>query len=171
MEAPYIISEGTAIIPIAAKENPMDSGFLLYISIDDGDSYSLLGSSLNIQPYGTLEYNYGVTYTIDKTEGLTIDFESGADEIETTTWSNVYAGNFNTAILGDEIITFKDITPVSGTLYLLENVVRGRYGTVKKAHTAGEDFYFIHPGIETFSNTEIIAGLVSVNAPGVDGSR
>lgn len=157
-EAPYVLSETTQIIPVASRENQLDSGFSLYMSVDGGSSYSLLETSTNIQPYGTLDANYGITYTIDEYEGFTIDFESDVDLIETVTWADIYSGDKNMALLGDEIISFRSITPVSGTLYKLEDVIRGRFGTVKKEHSTGEDFWFIPKTIGLINDSEIIAG-------------
>lgn len=159
LEAPYTpYSDKTAIIPVAGRENALDSGFVVYMSVDGGTSYSVISTSINIQPYGTLNSNYGITYTIDDYEGIEIDFESGVNTIESVTWADVLSGNKNTAVLGDEIISFRTITPVSGTVYLLEDVIRGRLGTVKEAHTAGEDFFFIPKSVGTVSHSEIIPG-------------
>lgn len=163
VESPYVLSttEDTnsfQIIPVASKQNDFDNGFSVYMSIDDGASYKLIDSSSNIQPYGTLNTAYPVTYTIDEDTGIIIDFESGTSLLESTTWANVYSGTKNTALLGDEIISFKDVTPITSTQYKLENVIRGRYGTTKKAHSALEDFWVIGKGIDVFGSSEILPG-------------
>lgn len=157
-EAPYVLSGETSIIIVAGKVNQLDSGFSIYMSVDDGGSYTLIETSTNIQSYGTLEDDYGITYTIDGYEGFIIDFESDVNIIETVTWADIYSGNKNTAMLGDEMISFRSITPISGTLYKIEDVIRGRFGTVKKEHTAGEDFWFIKNSISLVSGSEIIPG-------------
>lgn len=157
-EAPFVLSEDTKIIPVAGRENQLDSGFSLHMSVDGGSSYSLLETSTNIQPYGTLYANYGITYTIDEYEGITIDFESDVDLIETVTWADIYSGDKNMAVLGDEIISFRSITPVSGTIYKIEDVIRGRFGTVKKEHSVGEDFWFIPKTVGLVNHSEIIPG-------------
>jgi hypothetical protein len=157
-ESPYVLSGlYTEIIPVVCRKNDTDLGFYIYLSTDGGTSYQAFAASSNIQPYGTLNTAYPVTNTIDDETGILIDFVDDADTIESVTWSEILSGSKNTAMLGDEMISFKDITPVSGDTYLLENVIRGRYGTVKKAHSASESFWFIPQTIETFENNNLIA--------------
>lgn len=159
-EAPYVLSDAIKVLPLACREDDLDLGFDIYLSIDGGASYSLINRISNLQPYGTLVGTYPAdTYTIDEETGFIIDFVDDAELIETTTWANIFSAEQNTAILGDEIISFRDITPVAGTQYKLENVIRGRFGTQKVAHVADEKFWFIKKKVALAAHSEILAGV------------
>ena len=161
IEAPYLLTPDIAVIPIAARESNVALGIHTYLSFDDGDSYSRIGSPSNLRPYGQLVGDYSAdTYTIDDIIGFTIDFyNDDVDSIETTVWSNVLGAISNNAMLGDELITFQTITPVSGTQYSIEGVIRGRLDTEKVDHVEGENFYWLGSfNITSLRHSEIIAG-------------
>ena len=158
LENPYALSIETQVIPVASRLTQMITGFHFYMSTDGGSSYNLIDSLNNIQPYGTLAADYGLTYAIDDETGFTIDFVSDVASIENITWSDTLSGTNNMALLGDEIISFQNITPVSDTIYLLENIIRGRFGTVKVEHSIGEDFWFIQKNIGLISDANIVTG-------------
>jgi hypothetical protein len=159
MEAPYVMTSAVKLLPVACRESDLDLGFLVYMSIDGGASYSLLDSVNNLQPYGTLVGTYSAdTYTIDDEVGFTIDFGRDVDQIETVTWAEVFAATKNTALLGDEIISFQSITPVSGSQYKIEGIIRGRFGTTKQDHAEDTQFYFIHRDAALIMHSEIAAG-------------
>lgn len=160
VEAPYVISTDIKLLPIACRESDPDLGYDVYMSINGGTSYYFVKRISTLQPYGTLVGSYsGDTCTIDDDVGLTIDIEHGASLIETTTFDQVLAGLKNTALIGDEIISFQTITPVSGTQYKLDHVIRGRYDTVKDSHSEGAEFYcFPSEGLQLIIASELIAG-------------
>lgn len=161
VETPYLLTSDIEVIPIAARESNVALGIHTYLSFDDGDSYSRIGSPSNLRPYGQLVDSYSAdTYTIDDIIGFTIDFHNDdVDSIETTVWPNVLGAISNNAMLGDELITFQTITPVSGTQYRLEGIIRGRLDTKKVEHLEKEDFYWIGSfNITSLQHPEIIAG-------------
>lgn len=160
-EAPYLITSDIKVIPIAEKTSNVDLGMYIHLSFDGGNSYSLIGVGLNLRPYGTLVGSYSSsTYTIDDTVGFTIDFSNNdVDAVESIMWPSVLAATNNNAILGDELITFQGITPVTGTQYKIDGIIRGRLDTTKVDHSDGEDFYWIGSfNILSFNHQEIIAG-------------
>jgi len=158
-EAPYALSgTGIQVIPVAARMTPVDLGFELYISYDDS-SYNLIDTFANIQPYGELTEEYPLTFPIDDTNGILINFSTtDVSLIDTIAWSNTLSGQNNLLSIEDEIISFTSITPVSGTIYLLEGVIRGRYGTSQAVHPIGTGAFFINQFIGQVDDTEIIAG-------------
>jgi len=159
-EAPFVITDDIDCLLIGCRSGPYDLGFHIYMSIDDGNSYSLLKSVNNLVPFGKLVGTYPAnTYTIDSEIGLTIDFVADVDNVETVTWPEVFSGNKNVALLGDEIISFQSITPVSGTQYKLEGIIRGRFGTAKQAHAVDEWFFIVPLSIETVEHAEIVPGV------------
>ena len=160
LEAPYVFSEEVKVVPLACRETDQDLGFDVYMSVDGGDSYLSVDRAANIQPYGTLVAKYpATTYTIDDVSGFEIDFVAGADLIETATWPDIFSADRNSALLGDEIISFQSITPVSGDRYKVEGIIRGRFGTQKVAHAIDEEFYFVSQNLILLDHPEILPGV------------
>lgn len=158
-EPGYQASEDIMTMPVAAKEAAIDLGFDVYISVDGGASYSWLQQVSNFVPYGTLSGTYTEdTYTIDTDAGFTVDFVRDADLVETTTWALALSGQKNVAILGDELIYFKTITPVSGTLYRIDDIIRGRGDTLRKAHVDGEPFWVIRQNVDIVTSDFFLVG-------------
>jgi hypothetical protein len=152
--------ESEKIIIHAMEEEDLDLGFDVYLSIDGGASYFSIGRISDLKPYGTLVGTYPEdTYTIDEDTGFTIDFVKDVSLIETVTWASVFTAQVNNAILGNEVISFKTITPVTGTQYKLEDIIRGRFGTEKVTHVADEDFYFLGENINSTGHSEVLAGV------------
>lgn len=161
LEAPYLLTSDIEVIPIAARSSDVDLGIRTHLSFDGGSSYSMIGAAANLRPYGTLVGVYPAsTYTIDDEVGFTVDFiNDDVDLIETITWPNVLSAATNNAMLGDELITFQTITPVTGTQYKIEVIIRGRLDTAKIDHSDGEDFYWVGPlNITSLRHSEIVAG-------------
>lgn len=159
VEAPYVFSEKLKVVPVACRVGDQDLGFDVNLSIDGGASYSLIDKAANLQPYGTLVGSYPAdTYKIDLSIGFTIDFLKDVSQIETITWPEVFSAANNLAILGDEIISFQSITPVAGTQYKLEGIIRGRFDSEKASHSEGETFYGINTHLALISHSELLPG-------------
>lgn len=149
MEAPHILSGNEIkMVVIAAKEKGNEKGYTVYYS-PDGSTYSNIGSYVNFAIYGSLNQDYtDQTFDIDDHVGIYVDFASSqqASIIETIARDDMIAARNNLCLMGDELITFQTITPVSGTIYKLEGVYRGRWDTTKDFHSSGEDFYWLGAG-------------------------
>ena len=164
MEVPYAVTDNInpEVLLVACREGQFDLGFDAYISIDNGTSYSILSNNVgNLVPFGQVaDAAYPLTYTIDTETGFTVEFknESDASLIETTTWANTIAGIEHIALLENEIIFFKTITPVSGLKYKIENIIRGRMDTVRASHAIGTNFYVLHHDLTYLSHDEIVVG-------------
>ena len=149
IEAPFVVSgDNIWIIPLAAKVTGSELGYQLHVSLDDGTSYTKVTSIPTWNPYGTLVNTYtGNTYSIDDTVGFEIDFASDMptteiDKLQTVTRGKIF-GKDNLCLLGDEIITFNTITPVSGTRYAFSGITRGNFDTERQTHTTGTDFWYL----------------------------
>ncbi len=138
LEAPYAAVGGDIrIIPLAARAQDTDLGYLVYMSLDGGSSYSKIGQVSGYYPYGTLVAAYpDDTMPIDDTVGFTVDFVNDEGEtIESVTRDYLYSGK-NLALIGDEVISFQTITP-DGSVdrrYKIEGIYRGRLDTDPAAH-------------------------------------
>ena len=158
-EAPYLLESDIAVIPIASRSTSYDLGMHVHLSIDDGNSYSLIGIAANIRPHGVLCNPYPAsTYTIDDTIGCIISFSTDdVDLIDTITFAETVSGLNNNALLGNELITFQTITPLAGSQYQLEGIIRNRLDTEKIDHNYSDDFYWIGPfNITTLNHQEIV---------------
>jgi len=140
------IGEDVAVIPIASKELGIEVGYLVYMSIDGGSSYDKIAQITVWAVYGTLVASYpSDTYQIDDQIGFEIEFDcpgTELDKIQTVSREYLLTGK-NMAILGDEIISFQTVTPVTATKLKLEGIYRGRFDTIRVNHGIGEKFYFI----------------------------
>jgi hypothetical protein len=155
-EAPYVMTEGVEIVPLAKREADTDLGMQVHLSTT-GSSYVNAGQANNIKPYGTLTADYDIGNPIDNSIGMTVSFvESDIDLIDSISWPETLAGNLHTLIIGNELMTFQDITPVSGTIYALTNVIRGRYGTQQEDHSTGAAVWIVSNAIGMISHSEIL---------------
>lgn len=159
IEAPYVLSSSIQLVPLACRNSDYLLGFNSYMSIDAGSSYSLLSKSYNLVPYGTLSVAYGLTYPIDLDTGIIIDFIEDQEKLESISWADTLAGNKNLGLLGNEIISFASINPISTTQYELTEIIRGRFGTKMETHSSGETFYVLNINLGLLSNSEIVAGV------------
>lgn len=161
IEAPYLVAGNEIkIIPLAARETGDETGYKLYMSFDGGTSYNHIDNIGAYNPYGTLLYNYPAdTYNIDDTIGMYVDFGStDVSQIISITREQLLVG-YNTALVGDEFISFQNITPVSGTLYYLSGIYRGRLGGKPVVHSAGEGFWYAGTtNFRTVTNSQLLTG-------------
>jgi hypothetical protein len=118
-------------------------GMQLYWSRDGGSSYEAItadtdpatvGATLTALPAAT------TTGIWDDTNTLDINIISGSTPTSTSD-SAVLSGD-NAAIVGDEVIQFGTVTPLTGTTYRLSHLLRGRHGTDGRwdVHVIGERF-------------------------------
>lgn len=164
-EAPYAVAGAVVnIIPLAAKKAGNELGCKVLISNDGGSSYTKIDTVNTFQLYGTLSGTYGTnTYMVDDTVGFQIDFPDmiteDLDVMETTTRAKLFSTT-NISMLGDEILTWQTITPISGTLYEFSGIRRGMFDTKRQAHSTGEDFWFIGgTGYRLVDDENILSGV------------
>ena len=159
VELPYALSgERMGIVALVPRKTGYESGYHIYMSQDGTEYYKLKSSSL-FNVWGWLEEDYPKTETIDYDNGMVIDFDShqNTDLMQSISYTELL-GTRNTAIIGDELITFQDIVPVTESQYQLTGVYRGRWGTPIRAHSAGEDFYFIGPSFAIMEHSSFTVG-------------
>jgi len=147
IEAPYMVLGDTiGIIPMAARSDNKQIGYVLYMSEDLGDSYNSIGSFQTFATYGTLVREYTTdTYQIDDL-GFTIDFVNDDIDLFDSLTRQEMLGIKNLAIMGTEIMTIQTITPDSDTdgRYHLSGIYRGRFDTEKENHEIGAGFWLMN---------------------------
>ena len=166
LEGPYALSgESVEYIPLAARETGHERGYYMYMSVDDGTSYTQVANITSYQPWGTLDSGYtNDTYTTDDNTGIYVNILRDGDNINSVTRNLLFTNRNSAALINfdtgaSELINFQTITPVSGTHYKLEGVVRGKYDTEPLTHAAGTLFYFFGEGyITSVSHSNILPG-------------
>jgi len=165
IEAPYRYVGDTVALAVIVSREPgyQTAGYQIYISYDDGGSYTLAQSGSSFSPHGVLIDDYPVdTYQIDDTIG----FELYSDDddmwdIESISREMLFTKQ-HLALLGDELISFQNIEPhpTINDRFLISGIYRGQYDTRRQTHFAGTDFFFL--GESNFSYVQadtIIAGV------------
>lgn len=159
VETPYaLVGEELVLTFLVPKRTGNEAGYHIYMS-QDGTEYYKLKSSSFFQVHGTLAEDYPETTTIDDERGVLIDFDSAQnlDLLQSISLIELL-GNRNTSIIGDEFVTFQTVTPVTASQYRLTGVYRGRWGTVNKAHSTGENFYFNGVSVAMTRHATFLAG-------------
>jgi len=157
IEAPYAITDQIALMFGVGRESGNELGYLIYMSLDD-ENYWQLGDSKSYAVFGTLARSYAKTTTIDDTVGVTINFDTAQniDLIQSISRDELYGTN-NIAVIGNELITFQTILPITATQYKLYGVYRARWGSTMQSHSKGAEFYFF-PNIELVQRSTFVEG-------------
>lgn len=162
IESPYIVSgDNLAVISMAARVDGNELGYLVYISADDGVSYTLAKRVNYFNPYGTLVQEYPIdTYQIDDVYGMIVDFVNTDIALFDSLTRQNMLGIKNLAIIGDEIMSIQTITPVTTLRYSLTGIYRGRFDTKREAHDVGTGIFLANGEVLTpFSNEDILEGV------------
>lgn len=160
-ELPYAIAgDGSvAIVAVAGREDRLSTGYQVWISYDDGVSYSYVGTG-TYAIHGTLAEDYSAdTNKIDPT-GVKVNFNNDdALNIETINDADFYMLK-NLAIVGNEIVCFQTIVPVDGESdqYQLSNIMRGLYDSAPATHSAGDDIYYLGANGVGVIDVDLIVG-------------
>jgi len=150
----YADTDKIYLIPVAERNYPTVSSFYFYISADGGSSYARGDTLSNFTFHGTLDQEYGLTNTID-TDGCVVTFTT-TPTISSTTFQMTLPGQKWVALIGNEVVYFRDITPIGDNKFRLSNVIRGRLDTEKQTHLSGETVWILdasmEPAVSSFFN-------------------
>jgi hypothetical protein len=120
-------------------------GAQLYKSSDGGYSWLAYGAAFfTPAPIGTTAGvlgDFGGGTIFDETNALTVDLIDASLTLTSTSELNVLNGQ-NAALVGNEIIQYKNATLVAAGRYVLSGLLRGRRGTewAMSTHVAGDRF-------------------------------
>lgn len=117
-------------------------GAAVYVSRDAGASYTSIVSIPNASTMGETTSALGNFYggnVVDELNSVTVTLASGT--LSSITNAALLEGG-NLCVIGDEILSFRDATLVSGTTYTLTGLLRGRRGSeyAMSGHASGERF-------------------------------
>ena len=133
------------ILTVAARETGKEVGYKVYISTDNS-TYEYVGACSSYTPHATLVDDYiTTTNKIDDTStGMVVEFtNTDYSSLETCTRAELFSGT-NLMMIGNEILGWETITPISGDQYRITGVIRGRLDTEQEAHSTDADVWFVN---------------------------
>lgn len=122
-------------------------GCVVYVSSDDGATYTSLaritGASVMGQTTDALADFHGGN-VVDECSHVNVRLSNGA--LSSTTYAGLLAG-VNMAVLGDEILYFRDATLQTNGSYTVRGLLRGRRGSeyAMGSHASFERFVLVDP--------------------------
>lgn len=126
---------------VAATGGELWEGGTIYYSSDGGTEWIVGGGVTGRSAFGTCTTvlgDHADAATVDTVNTVTVDLV-GNEVLESTSQAEVDAGT-NAAVVGNEIIGFRTVTPGAATIYTLANLRRGRRDTPMTGHGASERF-------------------------------
>jgi hypothetical protein len=139
-----------------AASGAIDSwrGMQLYQSTDSGVTYSSVGSLLSESTMGYTttalgDYTGETNEIIDEANPVTVVITSGSTLASITKAQLLNQGNV--ALIGNEVIQFRDATLVDTDTYELTGLLRGRLGseTYMTGHVSGDRFILLNTNLRT----------------------
>ncbi|MDX2073499.1 MAG: glycoside hydrolase TIM-barrel-like domain-containing protein [Alphaproteobacteria bacterium] len=155
-------NETQAFLRIAATGKSAGwNGAAIYRSDDDGANYTRLVDATSASAIGTASTALpsGTTAVFDDANSVTV-LLIGNTSLQSVSALAVLNGA-NAALLGSEIIQFKNATLVGDNTYELSGLLRGRLGTewAVGTHAAGERFVLLDSTLAKVSGSQQIVGL------------
>lgn len=140
----------------AAGETAAWSGAVIYVSDDGGGSYQEMAVVQAVAVMGTVEslVEPGPTAFWDEKNSISVMLVQPLMELESRSALAILNGG-NAALVGDEIIQFREaVLEVDGS-YTLKGLLRGRRGTeyAMSSHAIGERFILLEGGRLTARDT------------------
>lgn len=107
---------------------------LAYDQVDSHDGFAVLGTLAEAYP--------ATTETLDRSQGLLVDFPNGLPRPSTPSWNNAMEDEL-LLFAGDEIMSVAEIGTDELSASYRVKAIRGRYDTRPQSHAADMDLYFI----------------------------
>lgn len=160
----YINPDTNGIFVLSVRSHPQILGYIPFISNNDSTYTELetqrifaVGGELSeaIAATGVSIMTDSIKFTVNGPDINTVqDLSSEANKVA---WKN----GEQMCLIGDEIFFLRGITPVEGedATYTLDGLIRARLGTVKAAHSIGDEILiFSADSIQLLSSTLLVAG-------------
>lgn len=137
--------DGLYFYAAACGWNSNWDGAALYVSSDGGANYSRIGEFNYPATIGATNNALGDFFggnTVDELNSITVAMTHGA--LSSTNEAGLLSG-VNAAVVGQEVLFFRDATLVSSGVYKLTGLLRGRRGTEHHIgrHISGERFVLL----------------------------
>ena len=191
IELPFQLSPGGAfaLAALVSRNDGMQVGHTVWLG-DGYDfsggtppaSYQLLATVSRFAQRGTVLSDYAAeTDTLDFSNTLRVILDAPDNQLDTQTGNNGLANEL-LVFIGDEIMSVVGWSLVAGGAYTLQ-VARGRFGTTRAAHVAGDEVFVIHkaallplthasfqPGVEVSLKVAINSGAFTEDLDDVDAT-
>lgn len=137
---------------VAGLEEIQSTIFGLYESIDDGDSYSLVGTSIESATTGTCSDGFNAAALPgfwDNASSIDVTLRNATIGLESVTELQCLNGR-NRGIFGNEVIGYQNAELIAPGVYRLTKLLRGLQGTEAEIdkHFEGERFVSLsNPGV------------------------
>lgn len=130
--------------PLAAPADLVSDGYNIWRSPTGGGNYKQIGADPNFCLYGVLAAPYPAnTLVIDDFVTMLVDMDPySADDLLAVAEEDAIIEDTLVFIDG-EILSLRDVTPVSALRYKLTGLVRAREDTVRASHSAGSSVFII----------------------------
>lgn len=143
------ITIGIAVAPSALSTFWL--GCHVWMSVDGGSTYSLVGQMNSPARYGTITANLSAVADPDTTSTLAVALADTALQISTAVTHADADSNQTVILVGSgtsaEVMSFGAASLVSAGNYQLSYLRRGLYGSTDQAHTSGAQFVRIDGNI------------------------
>jgi hypothetical protein len=138
-------------------------GAVLYRSRDGGVNYDSFADLIDGAVIGVTNdaLGAGSPHYWDETNSVTVTLLNSADTLESLTMLQVLNGS-NAAVIGGEVLQFRNATLIGPAQYRLDGLLRGRKGTEDQiaGHAAGDRFVMLTAG--GIYRPEVEAGEVGI---------
>jgi len=130
--------------PLAAPADLVSDSFAIWRAPTETGNYKQIGLDPNFAIFGVLAAAYPAnTLVIDDFVGMLVDFDPfSVDNLGSILEPDAIIEDTLVFVDG-EIMSLRDVTPVSSLRYKLTGLVRGREDTVRQYHSAGASVYII----------------------------
>jgi len=127
------------------------NGALIQYSRDNGSTWISGGAMRTSATMGELltELPVGPVYYPDYRNYVDIELLRDDMTLISATLTEMM-NRSNLCIIGDELINFSEVEQLSETTWRLSGFLRGRKGSTCEAHTVGERFVLLNPGMVSF---------------------
>jgi hypothetical protein len=148
LDIPYV-SEAHAnvgfYVALAGATSSAWAGATLFVSKDEGVTYESLATFTRPSTLGmttTPLATFGGGNIFDEANTVTVTLGDGVDSTLESVSEELVRGGTNWAIIGNEIVGYKNATLVSAKTYVLSGLLRGRRGTewAMSEHTTNDRF-------------------------------
>lgn len=144
VEAPYFhVGADRAVYVLAARRDGSHSAYDLWVN-EAAAGYAFETQSSEWSPVGTLESPYLATTPATDEAGFVLVDVQDLDGVPSTDATGLLEGRVM-CMVGDEVLSVRQIASLGGGRYRVQGVLRGQLDTVPLDHAAGAAVYFYQP--------------------------
>jgi hypothetical protein len=155
-ELPYNKQTGydPAFLMLVSRKLQIETGYAVLFSQQPSQDYVFFNNFVNFSQRGTLVQEYPVTRQIDEEVGIIYETDSFDPEFTPISGQQLFQlARF--AVVGNEIIAFRDIQPLGNNQYKLIGNIRGVLNTPRESHAANSEIWLTNLGDNILQGIEM----------------